>query len=97
MDIILIGKASHNRNDMPTVVYCGQSRLEADAAVAATAGKFPRIYELNSEPFRPIASPLPEPVRTTIPAAPAPVEVAAAPAGGTVTGRKKVKAEAEAA
>ena len=57
MDIVLIGKKSHNRNDAPHVVYCGQDRGEADAAVRKSAGVYVRVYELNSEPFRPMSLP----------------------------------------
>jgi hypothetical protein len=58
MDIIIVGKASHNRNDAPMIIYCGQDRGAAAAAVSATSGKYPRIYEVNPEPFRPLAAPV---------------------------------------
>ncbi len=66
MDIIIIGKATHNRNDTPHVVYCGTDRNEAAAAVAATAGKFLQLYEVSPEKMRPIASPpVPEQAQAT--------------------------------
>jgi len=56
MDIIIVGKASHNRNDPPQIVYCGQDNAAAQEAVraAAAAGKLIRFYALDPEPHRPI-------------------------------------------
>jgi hypothetical protein len=59
MDVIVIGKRSHNRSDKPEVIYCGQSRDEAKAAVAATNGAFPFLYYINPEPFQRIETPAP--------------------------------------
>jgi hypothetical protein len=54
MDIVIIGKRGFGRSERPHVVYCGQSRAEADqavqAAVNAQAG-FVRFYSVNAEPF----------------------------------------------
>jgi len=63
MDIIIIGKATHNRMDKPHLIYCGQSRDEAAAAVKKAAAEFKlvRFYELNPEPMRPVQTPLSQP------------------------------------
>jgi hypothetical protein len=67
MDVIVIGKKAFNRNDAPHVIYCGQSKDEAAAAIADTAGKFPFIYEVNPLEFRRIAVPT-TPAPTPVPA-----------------------------
>lgn len=59
MDIIIIGKKHHNRLLKPTVVYCGQSREEAAAAVAATEGRFGYLFQVNPEPAIPVRTPPP--------------------------------------
>lgn len=59
MDIIIIGKKHHNRQIKPHVIYCGQSRDEAAAAVAATEGRFAYLYQVNPEPMIPVRTPAP--------------------------------------
>ncbi len=53
MDIIIIGKPTHNRTEPPTVVYCGTDRNAAQAAIDGASDKLVRFYELNPEPYRP--------------------------------------------
>jgi len=57
VDILVIAKKSFDRNDVPYVVYCGQSRDEAHAAVQAAAGQYARFYFADPEPHIPIRTP----------------------------------------
>lgn len=57
MDIIIVGKKSHNRNDQPNIIYVGQNRGDALKAIESVAGKFVRCYEVNPEPWRPMQMP----------------------------------------
>ena len=54
MDILIIGKRGFGRSERPHVIYCGQSRAEADHAVQAAVNArsgFVRFYSVNAEPF----------------------------------------------
>jgi hypothetical protein len=62
MDVIVIGKRNFNRSDKPEVIYCGQSKLEALAAVEKTNGSHPFLYYVNPEVFQRINAPGPKPV-----------------------------------
>jgi hypothetical protein len=77
MDILIIGKAEFQRLAPPVVVYCGQSREEAAAAVEATAGKLPYLYQVNAEPAIPVAAP--EAPKLNLTAKPQIQQVSAAP------------------
>lgn len=57
MDVIVIGKKSFKESDSPVVIYCGQSRDEAHAAVQAAPADFVRFYFLNPLPYIPIRCP----------------------------------------
>lgn len=59
MDVIVIGKKTHQRSDVPVVVYSGQSRDEAMAAVSKTGGEFSQLYYVNPEPYMRINTPAP--------------------------------------
>lgn len=62
LDLIVIGKKTFNRNDVPNVVYVGHSRVEALEAVKKTAGQFPLLYYVSGEPYAPIVAPIATPI-----------------------------------
>jgi hypothetical protein len=47
LDLIVIGREGFKSTDKPHVIYCGDSRSEAKAAVADTGNRFAWVYEVN--------------------------------------------------
>jgi hypothetical protein len=52
-DVIVIGKEGYSINDVPQVIYCGKSGVEAREAASKTGGRFKQIYEISPMPIRP--------------------------------------------